>query len=84
MFNDFRLPIKTKIIGKKILFAEEVDSTNDEAKKLALVDPAEGAVVIANSQRKGRGRLGRHWVSQKAKGVCMSIIIKPYIICKMI
>ncbi|MFC1767389.1 biotin--[acetyl-CoA-carboxylase] ligase [Candidatus Margulisiibacteriota bacterium] len=79
MFSDFKLQLKTKMIGKKILFAEEVDSTNDEARKLALVDPSEGTVVIAGSQRKGKGRLGRSWSSPKGKGLYMSFIIRPYV-----
>jgi len=79
MLSDLQLKIRSKIIGKKILFAEKVDSTNDEAKKLALVDTAEGTVVVADSQRKGRGRLGRSWISHKAKGIYMSVMIRPYV-----
>lgn len=79
MFGDLQVKLRTKVIGKKILHAKEVDSTNDEAKKLALVDPSEGTVVIADSQKKGRGRLGRKWISEKGKGICLSIVIRPYI-----
>ena len=62
MFSDLHLQIKTKIIGKKILFANELNSTNDEAKKIACLGPSEGTVVIAGEQTVGRGRRGRVWL----------------------
>ncbi len=66
------------MIGKKILVADEIDSTNDEARRLAGAKGSEGTVVIAYSQTKGRGRLGRRWVSPRG-GIYLSIILRPYI-----
>ena len=37
----------------------------------------EGTVVIADSQSKGRGRLGRMWESPSGAGIYLSIILKP-------
>lgn len=70
--------LKTKIIGKRILFIEEVGSTNDEARHLVSQGEREGTVIIAGSQLKGRGRLGRRWVSPPG-GIYLSVILKPYI-----
>ena len=67
--------LDTKIIGKKILFFEEVDSTNNKAKQIAL-EEKEGAVVISEMQTSGRGRRGREWQSPKG-GIYISFILKP-------
>lgn len=67
--------LETKIIGKKILFFEEVDSTNNKAKQIALKEN-EGTVVISEMQTSGRGRRGREWYSPKG-GVYVSFVLKP-------
>lgn len=67
--------LETKIIGKKILFFEEVDSTNNKAKQIALGEN-EGTVVISEMQTSGRGRRGREWYSPKG-GVYVSFVLKP-------
>jgi BirA family biotin operon repressor/biotin-[acetyl-CoA-carboxylase] ligase len=70
--------LKTKIVGRRIIFVDEIDSTNDEARRLAKLGEKEGTVVIAASQLKGKGRLGRRWISPPG-GIYLSIILKPYI-----
>jgi BirA family biotin operon repressor/biotin-[acetyl-CoA-carboxylase] ligase len=71
--------IKTKlrgIIGREIHFFETVSSTNTIALERAEKAP-EGTVVIADSQDKGRGRLGRIWISPPGVNIYMSIILRP-------
>jgi BirA family biotin operon repressor/biotin-[acetyl-CoA-carboxylase] ligase len=73
--------IKTKIhgtIGRDILFFETVSSTNTVALELAEKAP-EGTVVIGDSQDKGRGRLGRAWISPPGINIYMSIILRPQV-----
>lgn len=70
--------LKTKIVGKRILLLDEIGSTNDEARRLAAHGEREGTVVVALSQHKGRGRLGRRWVSPPG-GIYLSVILKPYV-----
>ena len=70
--------IRTRIVGKKILFLEEVGSTNDEARRLAKLGEKEGTVVVAASQVKGKGRFDRRWISPTG-GIYLSIILKPYV-----
>lgn len=71
------MAIYSKIIGKKVYRYEKVSSTNDIASKLS--KEGEGIVVIANTQTKGRGKLGRTWFSPKDKNIYVSIILQPKI-----
>lgn len=70
--------LRTKLVGKKILLLDEVNSTNDEARRLSDLGYGEGTVVIAASQIRGRGRFDRRWVSPSG-GIYLSVILKPYI-----
>jgi BirA family transcriptional regulator, biotin operon repressor / biotin---[acetyl-CoA-carboxylase] ligase len=69
--------LETDYIGKKIHYFEEVDSTNNVAKKLAENGAEEGTIVIAETQSRGRGRRGKNWISPTG-GVWMSIILRPH------
>lgn len=71
--------LKTKIIGKKIFYYKRVTSTMDIAWDLARGGALEGSLICAESQTKGRGRLGRSWFSPYLKGLYFSIILKPLI-----
>ena len=72
------LPIlQTKWMGKKIHYFKTLDSTNSTAYQLALNGAREGEVVIAESQEKGRGRLGRHWISPPLLNLYLSVILRP-------
>ncbi|MBN1871150.1 MAG: biotin--[acetyl-CoA-carboxylase] ligase, partial [Candidatus Omnitrophica bacterium] len=68
--------LKTKELGKNILAYESLDSTNDTAYNLAENGGKEGTVVIAERQKKGKGRQGRQWSSPKG-GVYLSCILRP-------
>jgi BirA family biotin operon repressor/biotin-[acetyl-CoA-carboxylase] ligase len=69
--------LATQYIGKEIFCQDTIPSTMDEAVKLATSGAREGVVVCADSQTKGRGRMGRSWVSPKGKGVYFSVILRP-------
>lgn len=68
--------LRTKRLGRTILFSREVGSTNEWAKELAMYGAQEGTVVIAEIQTKGRGRLGREWISPTG-GLWFSLILRP-------
>jgi BirA family biotin operon repressor/biotin-[acetyl-CoA-carboxylase] ligase len=68
---------KTNVIGRDIRVFEQTTSTNDVIEKLARDGVKEGAVVFAESQTKGRGRLGRKWISPTRKGLWFSILLRP-------
>ncbi len=63
---------------KSLLHLKSTSSTNQDAFQLALAGKAEhGFGVIADSQREGRGRLGRAWSSPVNSGLYCSIILRP-------
>ena len=68
---------KTKVIGRDIRVFRETTSTNDIVDRLARDGVKEGVVVFAESQTKGRGRLGRKWLSPAKKGLWFSILLRP-------
>lgn len=68
---------RTKVIGRDIRVFQETTSTNDIVEKLARDGVAEGVVVFAESQTRGRGRLGRVWMSPPGKGLWFSILLRP-------
>lgn len=68
---------KTKVVGRDIRVFEQTTSTNDVVEKLARDGVKEGVVVFAESQTKGRGRLGRVWTSPTRKGLWFSILLRP-------
>ena len=68
---------KINIIGREINVFNQTTSTNDVVEKMAVDGVAEGVVVFAESQTKGRGRLGRMWHSPTGKGLWFSILLRP-------
>lgn len=68
---------KTKVIGRDIRVFQETTSTNDVIEKLARDNVKGGVVVFAESQSKGRGRLGRKWISPARKGLWFSVLLRP-------
>jgi len=70
--------LRTKTIGKRsVHHFESLASTNDRAYELAENGEPEGALVIAEGQTRGKGRLGRKWESPKTGGLYMSIVLRP-------
>ena len=61
----------------QIIWYDVIDSTNTQAKKLALEGAPHGTVLVADCQTGGRGRLGRSFQSPGSMGVYMSVILRP-------
>ncbi|MDO4396216.1 MAG: biotin--[acetyl-CoA-carboxylase] ligase [Clostridia bacterium] len=55
----------------------EVDSTNVVAREKATAGAPDGYTVVAGSQTKGRGRMGRAFYSPAGTGVYMSLVLRP-------
>jgi BirA family biotin operon repressor/biotin-[acetyl-CoA-carboxylase] ligase len=60
-----------------VRYFAEVDSTNDIAMTMAGAGAAEGAAVLADAQRAGRGRRGRTWFSPAGAGMYLSVVVRP-------
>ncbi len=68
--------LKTKNIGQKAYYFDSIDSTQNQALKMADGSENNGAIIIAAKQTGGKGRGGRKWVSPKG-GIWFSIILQP-------
>ncbi len=60
----------------RLVALDEIDSTNDEAKRLIGQGAGDGTLVWARAQLRGRGRRGREWVSPPGNLYC-SVILRP-------
>ena len=69
-------------IKRKIIMYDEADSSNNLAKELAIKGEEEGTVVIVKSQSRGRGRMGRSFLSSSENGLYMTMILKPSMLIK--
>lgn len=69
--------LQTRVLGREIVHFEEVPSTMDVAMGLALEGKPEGTLVVAETQTKGRGRMGRKWSSPKGAGLYFSLVLRP-------
>lgn len=69
--------LKTRSWGRRLAAFAEIDSTNTYALRWALEGAPEGAVVLAEFQHAGRGRLGRTWVSAAGQNLMFSVVLRP-------
>ena len=62
--------------GYRLIAYDSIDSTNNEAKRLAREGATEGTLLWALEQTAGRGRRGRVWVSPPGN-LYASLILRP-------
>lgn len=65
----------TRRIGRSVICFDTVDSTSDVAFDSARQGGTDGLVVLAESQRHGRGRLGRQWISPPGANLLFSVLL---------
>ena len=63
------------LIGRKVVLFKSTASTNDIAWEYAANNTHHGLCVLAESQRKGRGRRGRFWYSNPGESILASILL---------
>lgn len=64
--------------GHRMIWLEEVDSTNSYMKRLLQeLDEEEGLLVVADYQTGGRGQMGSGWSSEKGQNLLFSLLIYP-------
>lgn len=54
-----------------------IDSTNEEAKRLAAQGAPHGTLLVSAEQTAGKGRRGRRFESPQQKGVYFSLLLRP-------
>lgn len=69
--------LKTNWAGQNLLYYEETDSTNTQAKRLGEEGAVHGTLVVAGRQSAGKGRRGKMWTSPPGSSIYMSILLRP-------
>jgi BirA family biotin operon repressor/biotin-[acetyl-CoA-carboxylase] ligase len=64
-------------LGKRIYHFFRTDSTNAVAMRLGEQGEPHGALVLAEEQTAGRGRIGHKWHSEKTNGIYMTVLLRP-------
>src|SRR5258708_297672 len=72
-----RRRLRGSLFGKRIFHFFKTDSTNRVALDLGHAGEPEGAVVLAEEQTAGRGRVGRKWHSERAAGIYVTLLLRP-------
>lgn len=76
--DNIRSGLATRILGRNEIHCfDNITSTNEVACRLAEEGALEGTIVTAESQTKGRGRMGRVWASPPGGGLYFSVILRP-------
>ncbi len=63
--------------GCRIHHHYKIDSTMNEAARLAAAGAPHGTLVVAEEQTAGRGRFGRSWFSERTAGIYFTLILRP-------
>lgn len=66
-----------RTVGSVIRHFATVTSTMDVAWDLANEGAVDGTVVVADHQTAGRGRFDRSWVSDSARDILCSVVLRP-------
>ncbi len=75
--DELRSGLATRWLAQEIHYFESTDSTNRVALELARGGTAHGAMVVAEGQTRGRGRLGRSFYSPPFRNLYTSIVLRP-------
>ena len=64
-------------LGQPLQLRDETTSTNDDAVQAAKNGAPHGALFLAETQTRGRGRRGSEWVSAPGAGLWFSLLLRP-------
>jgi BirA family biotin operon repressor/biotin-[acetyl-CoA-carboxylase] ligase len=69
--------LNAELAPRAVRFYAEIGSTNDIGLEWLGEDAAEGSIVAADEQTKGRGRLGRSWYAPPGTALMFSYLLRP-------
>ncbi len=72
---DIEAGLDTARVGRSVICFPEVDSTNDVCWDSARQGDTDGLVILAERQRRGRGRRGRPWQASDGEAILMSVLL---------
>jgi BirA family biotin operon repressor/biotin-[acetyl-CoA-carboxylase] ligase len=72
---EFEARLRDLLPGRSLDWFETVGSTNELALDAASQGAAHGHVVGAESQTRGRGRMGRVWLSERGQALTFSVVL---------
>jgi BirA family biotin operon repressor/biotin-[acetyl-CoA-carboxylase] ligase len=75
--NMIRRGLRNSPFTRRIYHFFKVDSTNTVALRLGHEGEPHGAIVLAEEQTAGRGRVGRSWHSEKTSGIYLTVLLRP-------
>jgi len=73
----YQIELATEVVGCSIRYYPRIDSTNEQALRLAEAGAVEGTVVVADTQTAGRGRRGRRWLDEPGQALLFSVLLRP-------
>jgi BirA family biotin operon repressor/biotin-[acetyl-CoA-carboxylase] ligase len=68
---------KTRWLGTPLQYFASVTSTNDVLAESAREGAQAGALVVADFQSQGKGRLGRRWLAPPGTSLLFSLLLRP-------
>ena len=77
MPNDFSregILARPEVPERSLVFFDEIDSTNNYAKRFVKLGYTDGTAIVADHQTAGRGRLGRSFYSPAGTGIYFTLI----------
>src|SRR5881296_580120 len=81
--DQLKAELPDTVIGQEIIVLQQTGSTNDAIFQIVSghgpLSSAEGLVVFAEHQTRGRGQRGNRWESTAGKGLWFSILLLPRI-----
>ncbi|GAA0922758.1 biotin--[acetyl-CoA-carboxylase] ligase [Nonomuraea longicatena] len=72
-----RALIRPGSLWSGVVVADSTGSTNADLAQAAGAGAEEGAVLVAEEQTEGRGRLGRSWSAPPRSGLMVSVLLRP-------
>lgn len=70
--------LKTKFLGRNLIYHNKIDSTQSEIWRLIKKDEIiNGTVVLADIQTDGKGTHGRTWYTEEENNIAFSLYITP-------